>query len=324
MNSTLGFIKLLRPVNLLIIVFTMYAMRWGVLHAIAEHHGLVQGFLLEEWKFGLMVFVMVLLAAAGNMINDYFDLKVDRVNKPEKVIVGRVVKRRVVMAGHHAFNVIATLITVWLAWDQNDWRLILFPVTMSALLWFYSLLFKKQIWIGNFVVSLLVAVVPVWAGFIEVPKLAHAFTLTGGNGNAFSFDSWQWLLGYAGFAFWTTMIREAQKDIEDTEGDKAGGFTTIPIAWGEKGAKRYIIGLFTVLFVAIAITLWAIRDYVPNETSFFIFAAMVVAAIFIPALVSLRFTWIARKKAHYGVASKWSKILMAGGLIIGALMPLWL
>lgn len=321
MQALKGFIALTRPINLLIIAFTMYAMRWGVMRALLNRFG-IQGFELEEWKFALMILVMLLLAAAGNMINDYFDLKVDRVNKPDRVIVGRTVKRRIVMVGHHAFNITATLIALYLAMDQNRWWLVLFPVIMAATLWFYSLLFKKQVWVGNFIVSILVAIVPIWTGIIEVPEIAHQFTLTGGNGAELSLELWRWLIGYAGFAFWTTLIREAQKDIEDIAGDQEGGFKTLPIVWGEKGARNYVFGLFIILFLSIGLTIYVLsQDLEPSERLPFVI--MVLLAIITPAMISLTIMRRARKKADYHAASKWSKITMGGGIVLGMLMPLW-
>ena len=43
------------------------------------------------------VLVPMLVGAAGNLINDYFDVREDRINKPERALVGRSVKRRVVV-----------------------------------------------------------------------------------------------------------------------------------------------------------------------------------------------------------------------------------
>ena len=84
MQSVRAFAQLVRPINLLIMVLTMYAMRFLVQAPI-----LIDDLELEEWKFGLSVLVVVLLAAAGNIINDYFDVRVDRINKPQRVVIGK-------------------------------------------------------------------------------------------------------------------------------------------------------------------------------------------------------------------------------------------
>lgn len=323
MNSGLAFIRLLRPINLVIIAFTMYAMRWGVLYALTRGYRVPGEFQLSEFDFFLTVLVMVLLAGAGNMINDYFDLKVDRVNKPDRVIVGRTVKRRVVMLGHHGLNILATVIAGWVSFRQGQPWLIFVPIIMAALLWFYSLLFKRRLWVGNFVVATLVAVVPIWAGVFEIPLLEQTLIRIGGNGKAFNFEAWRWMIGYAGFAFWTTLIREIQKDIEDQKGDQQAGFKTLPIVWGRKGARNYLNLLFAVLFVAIGITIFEVSKQLSDATMQTVFAAMAVIGIGLPAGCSWYITLAARTRADYGRASTWSKLTMAGGLLIGALMPFW-
>ncbi|MGB1032764.1 MAG: geranylgeranylglycerol-phosphate geranylgeranyltransferase, partial [Flavobacteriales bacterium] len=222
MKGLVAFFRLVRPVNLLIIVFTMVAMRWGVIAELAHDFNPGTKLQMDHWKFVLSVLVMVLLAASGNIINDYFDLKVDRINKPEKVIVGKLVKRRVAMISHHALNALAVLIGFYLAWDSGMYWIGLVPIIMGTLLWFYSLKFKKAPWIGNFVVALMVAVVPLWAGVFEIPLLEQVV----GIHSCMHFNPFVWftLGGFSLFAFWLTLIREAIKDLEDLEGDSRAGF----------------------------------------------------------------------------------------------------
>ncbi len=323
MNSISGFIRLLRPVNLAIIIFTMYAMRWGVLFALTDRYNIKGQFEFAEFHFFLMVLVVVLLTSAGNMINDYFDLKVDRVNKPERVIVGRLVKRRVVMLSHHAFNILAVAITGYVAWLYDRSAVIFIPIVLAAVLWFYSLLFKRRVWVGNFVVASLVAFVPIWSALFEIPLLEQALIRVGANGKAFAFESWRWMIGYAGFAFWTTLIREVQKDIEDQKGDEQAGFKTLPIVWGRKGVHNYLNVMFGILFVALAITIFEIDKQVKDATMQVVFIIMSLVGIGLPAGCSWFLTLTARTRKQYGRASFWSKITMAGGILIGALMPLW-
>lgn len=323
MNTLVAFIRLIRPLNLLIVVFTMYAMRWGVLHAMLVHESPRLPFHFPEFHFALTVLVVVLVAAAGNMINDYFDLKVDRVNKPERVIVGRSVKRRVVMAAHHGFNIIATALAAYVGWKNDLPEAVWLPVVMAALLWFYSLLFKKRVWIGNFLVAIMVAIVPLWAGVFEIPQLGDEITRLGGDGTRFAFQSWRWIFGFAGFAFWTTLIREIQKDIEDQKGDEQAGYKTIPIVWGRRGARNYLNLLFGILFAALLISTWEISRQLSDSALETVFFAMVGAGIGIPAGLSWYLTLTATSRADYGRASRWSKLTMAGGILIGACMPFW-
>lgn len=80
----------------------MWLMRFFVLRPMVE----VNDFKLQmsSFDFFLLVISTVLIAAAGNVINDYFDQRTDRVNKPQETIVGVHLSRRIAMAAHQIFN----------------------------------------------------------------------------------------------------------------------------------------------------------------------------------------------------------------------------
>ena len=312
MQSIWAFTKLVRPVNLLIIAATMYAMRFLVMAPILGNH-----LLYPEWKFALSVSVMVLLAAAGNIINDYFDLRVDRINKPERIVIDNGVKRRVAMAAHHAFNVLACFIGAYLAFDAGLWVLAAVPVFMAASLWFYSVQFKKQPFIGNLVVSLMVAMVPLWAGVFELLLQVQAgSTLV----TSFGLDqlALSVLLSYAAFAFLLTLIREAQKDLEDLSGDRAQQFKTMPIAWGLPFTKRYALLLGSLVIAGVA---WGTHTLIDlTGTSWVGVGTSALLLVLIPLAYGLHQTWKGNEKRHYAMASRMSKLAMAGGI----LMSFWI
>ena len=89
MNIVIAYLKAFRYQNLLIIAFTMYLMRWFIMEPFVELHQLQLQ--MSEFHFGLLVISTVFIAAGGYLINDYFDLKIDKINKPEKIIIGRFV-----------------------------------------------------------------------------------------------------------------------------------------------------------------------------------------------------------------------------------------
>lgn len=324
MESLIAFIRLLRPINLAIIAFTMYAMRWGLQYTLLIDSSIFSEFQLSEFHFALSVLVMILLAGAGNLINDYFDVKVDRLNKPEKVLVGRKVKRRIVMASHHGFNILATLITAFLAYRHGNLWLIAIPVFMAASLWFYSMVFKRQFWIGNFVVALMVAVVPVWSGLIELPLMAQTMQVIGGDGSSLTRETWTWLIGYSIFAFLLTLIREVVKDMEDIRGDKAAGFETLPIRWGIRNGKRYTFGLLSILFVGLVFSVFYVTKFTLIAADASLFYTLFAAAVLVPFMLSWYYLAKAKNRIGFHAASNWSKWTMAGGILIAALMPFWL
>jgi 4-hydroxybenzoate polyprenyltransferase len=323
MTPLVAFFKLLRPLNLLIIAFTMYAMRWGVLYGLLEKKQYYPSLQCPEWKFALAVLMMVLLAGAGNLINDYFDVRVDRVNKPNRVLVGRQIKRRVVIVAHHALNIIATLTGLYLAYDVHYWPIVFVPIGIAAILWFYSLKLKKEVFTGNFSIALIVAVVPLWAGIFEIPQISQLLHLTGGSEDTLHNEMWIWMVGYSIFAFLLTLLREVFKDMEDIEGDSKEGFQTIPIAWGLKRTKVYIGIIFFAVLAMILNSTYYILSALTSAEWRTIFITMLTIGVIIPLLMSWRVIFKAVEKEGFGKASRLAKLTMAGGILIGALLPYW-
>lgn len=314
MGFLLAFTKLVRPVNLLMIAGTMWIMRWWVLEPLLGGQG-VDSLNYPEWKFSLSVAVAVFIAAAGNIINDYFDVRIDRINKPDRVVIDRGVKRRVAMAAHHACNFLACSIGIFLAWDSGVYILAIVPIFMAASLWFYSTTFKKQPLIGNFVIALMVAIVPLWAGVFEIliqtqlyPQAMQLF----GTGRVL----WMVLGVFAAFAFLLTLIREALKDLEDVPGDGEAGLSTMPLKWGIPFTKKYIGSLGVVAIVLILGAMYT-AGVLTHTTGGWI-ALYLSAAVLVPLVYAVWKGLKGQNQKEYSLASAASKIAMAGG-VLGAI-----
>ncbi|MDQ3102076.1 MAG: geranylgeranylglycerol-phosphate geranylgeranyltransferase, partial [Bacteroidota bacterium] len=205
---------------------------------------------IPEWfgaQMPLMLFILlvlstVLIAAGGNVINDYFDTRIDRINKPDQVIVGRKVKRRVAMTTHLILSSIGALIGVAVAWRAGMVQLVAIPAFAIAALWLYSTLLKRRLLIGNLTVAVLTALVPLTVGLYEIPMLQRSFqgprTMLIANNSIEMIpvfhELWYWIFSYSMLAFLGTLVRELQKDMADVPGDLAGGCRTVPIVWGMK------------------------------------------------------------------------------------------
>jgi 4-hydroxybenzoate polyprenyltransferase len=328
----LSFLRLTRPVNLLIIALTMVAMRYGVIAGNMERG--VQQFLvalegtvdradlvlpegfgpqLSLLHFVLLVLSTVLIAAGGNVINDYFDTRIDRINKPGEVIVGRSVKRRVAMTGHFVLSGLGLLLGAFVAWRSGMLKWALIPAFAIGALWFYSTTFKRRFMIGNGLVATLAALVPLTVGLYEIPLLKKAFAAQQQivqlpDGQLFEMEPafqelWAWILAYTAFAFLSTLVRELQKDMADVKGDAAEGCRTVPIVWGmgwAKGLSLVYIGLLVLGALTIRSTL--LRD----ELSFWYIGVGIVA----PLLLSAGFTYNAQERHEHVRAGLLMKLAM--------------
>ncbi len=312
MSSIANIFKLARPTNLLIIVATMYSLRYLVMWPILKSASIGMEFRLNSLEFMFSCIIVLLTTAAGNMINDYFDQKVDKINKPERVIVGKSVKRRVAMILHQVLNILAVVFCGFLCLKTGFWWPILIPIGAATLLWWYSPNLKQKAFWGNFTVALLVAMVPLWTGIFEIHELKVRYADTLVNPELFFFTLWKWLLIYSGFSFLLTLAREAQKDLEDIQGDLEGNYHTLPIKIGEKKTKQYIVAL--LIFTAITALAGSFVIFKPAG-SYLITLILILAIIVLPILVSVWQTLQAGNKTGYRSASKWTKIAMAGGIL---------
>jgi 4-hydroxybenzoate polyprenyltransferase len=212
--------------------------------------------LKNEFDYFLLVFSTVIIAAGGNIINDYFDVKADKINKPHKVIIGKHIKPRLAIVWHWILNFIAFSIAVYLSLKFNTFWYLFIHLLSINLLWIYSMKLKRKFLIGNIVVSLLTALVPILAGIFLI-QLKWS-VLIGGNIDAINPISFFThkkldliiLLIFSSFAFFLNLVREIIKDVEDIEGDKLLRAKTIPMVLGERKAR--IISLILLIFILIS------------------------------------------------------------------------
>lgn len=297
MQLILAFFRLVRWQNLLFIVLTQVLFYFCIYDSVySSPVGLVNFF----W----LIIASVFIAAGGYIINDYFDLNIDQINKPKKNVINSVISRRWAIVWHLVLSSLGILTTI-LAVGFQKWYLIIANAGCVLLLWLYSTSFKKQILIGNIVVSLLTAWTVLIIFFFTIPVRA---ALTGGDESIIKFLRITIL--YTAFAFIISLIREALKDIEDMKGDINYGCKTLPIVAGVIATKIYI-GVWTVVLIAALLIL---QLYI---IQFGWWWAIIYAMLFIVIpLIGLLFKL---QKASYpvqfGYLSSISKRIMLAGIL---------
>ena len=226
-----GFAKLTRIGNLLIIALAQYM---TAIFIIADQSR--QYDVLTDPKLFLLSLSSVLIAAAGYIINDYYDVKIDYINKPDRVVVGKVLKRRVVMVAHTMINFagigLGFLVSPIVA---------IINFLSALLLWLYSNQLKRMPLAGNLSVALLTGL------SIYIVEIVFR------SGN-------QFVLVYAAFAFGYTVIREIVKDMEDVKGDETFGCKTIPIVYGLRVTKWIILAFSLIFTMSLSAALISINS----------------------------------------------------------------
>jgi len=259
------FLKLIRIINLLIIVLTMYGVHTFLIAV--NYDEMVNTHAID---FFLLVFSTVMIAAGGNIINDYFDVKADRVNKPEKLIITKHIKRRWAIVTHWALNGVAFSIAIYLsAKYQSLWFVFIHLISINTL-WFYSMLFKRKVLVGNIMIASMTALVPILVIiFFRVNNYSpypHS-----------EFDplSWDADIDYtivyliAAFAFLQNLAREIIKDAQDVEGDQLIYVKSLPMVIGEKKSLRIVIGFLLLLPLFYGWISIIQQDTTLHNTSFF-------------------------------------------------------
>jgi 4-hydroxybenzoate polyprenyltransferase len=318
-----AFLKLIRWPNLLIVILTMVLMRYAILEPLLNKISItmysIAGSattmsLQSSWfDFLILVTATVLITAGGYVINDYFDIKTDLINRG-KVIVGTKIPRRQAMMWHNIFNICGVTAGFYISAKTGFiWMGLLFLI-VSGLLYFYSSTYKRQFLIGNLVVAALTGVVPMLVVIFEAPVLYQYYAI-----NAVKIPDmsiiFYWIGGFAIFAFLTTLSREIIKDIEDFEGDVAYGRNTVPVVMGILASKIVSICLVSVtLLMLYMVWHFYIKDFI---SLFYISVALALPLLFIIFQII-----VSKSRMHLHNASRLMKIVMLAGILYSVIVKM--
>jgi len=304
MNLVGAFIKMIRLPNLIFIVLTQVLFHVSVLDTILLPVGIRPA--IDGWNFVLLSVSSVLIAAAGYIINDYFDINIDQINKPRANVVDKIVSRRWAMAWHFVLSGLGIILSGWLAWRTGLWYILIGNFICVLLLFAYSVSLKRKLLVGNVVISLLTA----WV--ILVISFSELIIITANNSALIEAINKIERIGflYASFAFISSLIREAIKDIEDLQGDEKYGCRTMPIVWGVNAAKVYI----AVWLVVILALLVILQVYVARFEWWWAMAYSIVFIIGPFVLIFLRL-YKAKDQKDYHRLSNWTKLVMLTGIL---------
>ncbi len=305
-----AFFQLIRWPNLLIMISTQVAIRYGLIEvSLRKMFPLGEVLLvLSSVHFLLFVISTVCIASAGYIINDYFDVRIDRVNKPDKVYIGNYISRRAAIILHWTLTTIGLLLGGYICYFYNITALWSVFVFISATLWFYSTTYKHQFLIGNLLISLLVALVPLFLGFIEIVLINKNYQTILANSNMSINPVAYWVVTFSVFAFFITLIREIIKDMADIDGDNAYYSKTIPIILGVKKTKWLVVFLYLIVLYLL---LYLQFKYLKDKISLFYILLMLLPPILYSAFKVLT----AKAREDFLIASRWNKIASLIGIL---------
>jgi 4-hydroxybenzoate polyprenyltransferase len=311
MQKLKAFLQVVRWPNLLFILLTQVAFYFFIIQNVYSETP--QFLRLNVKLFFLLTIASILIAAAGNIINDYFDVNIDRINKPEKMIVGKIITPRSAILWHLVLSFIGVTISFYVSFEMHQrlWWLGFCNLLVVLLLVVYSSTFKKKLLIGNVLIALLTAwviIVIVLSQFqlnYSQSMLMYEDTIKQNFLKVFRIG-----MLYASFAFIITLIREVVKDMEDYIGDMKNGCKTMPIVWGFPVSKVFV-AVWTIVLVGLLIIL---QFYVLQYYWYFAILYC-LALVIVPLLFSTKVLLAASDKLHFNALSNIYKFIMLTGIL---------
>ena len=276
---------LVRWPNLLIMLLCLVLVRAGLLLPEAP----LRTSVLAP-RFGLLVLSALLVAAAGYIINDYYDVKIDAINRPDRLVIGRVVRRRKAMLAHVLMSGTGVLLAAWL-------HPVLGAVTLGTalLLWGYSARFKRVALAGNASIATLTA------ALVLLPELQLQLARNESNSVVWP---------YALAAFLLTMVREIVKDVEDMRGDAQHGCRTLPLVAGVARTK-WVSGFFLACLGLLTVG----ATYRLFESGHWPLGTWLVLLVLLPMAQLARLLIRADRRRHFKHLSAWCKGIMLAGVL---------
>lgn len=310
MDTIRNILQLVRWSNLFFLGALIYVMeKWVVVPILDD---MAFGEQLPWYILLLIAAATILIAAGGYVINDYFDIKIDRINRPDQLIVTQYISKENAMRlsiGLSGVGMVCGLAAAWLL--RSSTIAILFAI-IPGLLWFYSSSYKRLLIIGNVTIALLSALSPMMIAIANVAQLQLKYS-TILPYTTLEHDIYAWVGGFSLFAFLLTWIREIVKDLQDQMGDRELECHSMPIVWGNIVTKIVVTALIVLTTVLIG---WFWYSILPFDHSWLSFSTRyIVLAIIIPLWGALWLLWAAKIPSDYRTCQQVLKLTMFLGML---------
>ncbi len=303
------YLQLMRWPNLLLVAATQFVVYKFVFATAFRQIDLSPALSPLQWL--ALSLATLCITASGYIINDLYDEKTDRINRPEKILIGQVISEKTARKIYAALLLAGSLPALWLALEIGPFYYILLYPLGAASLWLYSSHLKRLGWPGNLLVSLFCAGVTaiVWlaeqSSWLEFSRqqseAAHALRNI--------------LLLYLLFAFISNLYREWLKDLQDYEGDRQSRRLTLPVRLGQNKARLFTFGI-GLLFL-LSVLAFGLQLYLQHHL---LAMAFLSSSIVLPLAYSLLTLFRSHKKKHYKRQAQIAKFIMLAGVLLLVLL----
>lgn len=290
-------LRLIRWKNLLMIALG----QWLIKYALLEPFGVNTS--LNSMGIALLILASICIAAAGNIINDIYDVETDFINKPDKLIIGKSISEKAAYNLFIVLNVLGVGLGYYVSHLVDRSGFFSVFVIISVLLYLYASYLKRTLLVGNIVISILVGISILIVGMFELIPAINELNLQT------QMTFFKIVLDYAIFAFSINFLREIAKDLEDIDGDYKAGMNTLPIAIGRERATQVLFVLNLIPLIGIA--LYTINTLYRNQIAVGYFTLFIIG----PLLYLSIKTFSAKTKKEYHHISNMLKLVMLFGML---------
>lgn len=316
-RSIFHFLRLVRWPNLLMMLLSQWLIRYAMIKPslsvlIPEQ----EIYFIISWEyFTILTLSMACIAAAGYIINDYFDISLDEINKPNKVIISTAISSKLALQAYWILNISGLLLAFIVCFKYELLSLFfIFPLA-CGILWFYSSTYKHLLIIGNVLIALLSSLVPLIPGMFDIilinqgPQLSQINqSLPAGQFIHLNTLSY-WMIGFSIFAFLYTLAREIIKDMQDLKGDQTiQSANTLPMAVGIKKTKYVITGLLLINILSLYFVHYL---YLKDWFTFSYITIFIVGS----TCVSIFHLWKGSTSDYFKKSSLWLKSAILFGIL---------
>ena len=300
----MGFLRLIRYQRVLLIGIIQALMYWAVILPTMEVYGVYST--TPIWIVLCTILSTMFITAGGYVINDYFDVKIDKLNRPDRLIVTRDVQKHEAMRFYQILTAVGLILGIVVAIAMRSFTLGFIFVVIPGVLWFYSASYKRQLIIGNLIVAASVALVPLMPLILEAEQLNSIY------GDLLKETPllrtlYATICMFTVFAFLWSFIREIIKDLVDEYGDREMECHTMPVVWGVKTTQIVVTILTAVACIVMAILIFALVTFDNYITLRYFLIGIVV-----PNICMICLMWSKGCKAYSNALNMMNFILIIG------------
>jgi 4-hydroxybenzoate polyprenyltransferase len=293
----MNILNVIRWKNLLMIALVQSLIKYGLLLPFGVSTS------LNDLEFFLLIFSTICIAAAGNIINDIYDVETDFINKPDKILVGKSISEKTAYNMFIILNVLGVGVGFYVSQAIGKSELFSIFVIISVLLYVYASYLKQMFLIGNIIVSVLVALSIIIVGVFElIPAITP-------ENQGIQLAFFRILLDYALFAFIINLIREIAKDIEDFDGDYKSGMRTLPIVIGKEISAKI---LFALSFIPLIAVIYYVNNNLYKQPIAVVYYLVFIIA---PLIYLCIIIFNAKTNKDFHVISNLLKLVMLFGML---------